>query len=56
MAKRSVKKLRQQQLMEKLNENPFLTDEELAQLFCVSVPTIRFDRAELGVKGIPGAD
>lgn len=50
VAKRSVKKLRQQQLMEKLNEDPFLTDEELAQLFCVSVPTIRFDRAELGVK------
>lgn len=38
------------QLMEKLEENPFLTDEELAALFSVSVPTIRFDRAELGVK------
>ena len=50
MAKRSIKKLRQQQLMEKLEENPFLTDEELAALFSVSVPIIRFDRAELGVK------
>ncbi len=50
MAKKSIKKLRQQQLMDKLEENPFLTDEELAALFSVSVPTIRFDRAELGVK------
>lgn len=50
MAAKGLKKLRQQQLMEKLEENPFLTDEELAKLFCVSVPTIRFDRAELGVK------
>lgn len=50
MAKRGVKKLRQQQLMQRLEENPFLTDEELAQIFSVSVPTIRFDRAELGVK------
>lgn len=33
VAKRSVKKLRQQQLMEKLNENPFLTDEELDSSF-----------------------
>lgn len=36
--------------MKKLEENPFLTDEELAQIFSVSVPTIRFDRAQLGVK------
>lgn len=50
MARHSLKKQRQQQLMEKLEENPFLTDEELAQIFCVSVPTIRFDRAQLGVK------
>lgn len=45
-----MKKQRQQELMKKLEDNPFLTDEELAQIFCVSVPTIRFDRAQLGVK------
>lgn len=50
MASHSVKKRRQAQLMKILDENPFLTDEELAEIFCVSVPTIRFDRAELGVK------
>ena len=50
MAKHSLKKQRQQKLMEKLEENPFLTDEDLANIFCVSVPTIRFDRAQLGVK------
>ncbi|MBE7027096.1 MAG: transcription factor FapR [Ruminococcaceae bacterium] len=50
MAKQSLKKQRQQKLMEKLEENPFLTDEDLANIFCVSVPTIRFDRAQLGVK------
>ena len=50
MAQRGLKKQRQQQLMENLEKNPFLTDEELANIFCVSVPTIRFDRAQLGVK------
>lgn len=50
MATTSIKKQRQQQLMKKLEENPFLTDEELAKIFSVSVPTIRFDRAQLGVK------
>lgn len=30
-----------------LHENPFLTDEDLAQLLGVSIQTIRLDRAEL---------
>ncbi|NPV71196.1 MAG: transcription factor FapR [Firmicutes bacterium] len=37
------------QLKEKLEENPFLTDEELAQAFEVSVQTIRLDRLVLGI-------
>ncbi len=40
---------RQAQLKEKLHHTPFLTDEELATFFAVSVPTIRLDRLELGI-------
>lgn len=40
---------RQQQLKEKLHQTPFITDEELADFFGVSVPTIRLDRLELGI-------
>lgn len=43
------KKNRQQQLMETIKENPFITDEELAQKFLVSVQTIRLDRLELSI-------
>ena len=38
------KKERHEKLVEKLTSDPFLTDEELADLFNVSVPTIRLDR------------
>ncbi|MBD8976085.1 transcription factor FapR [Veillonella magna] len=46
---RIKKQERQQQLREKLNNTPFVTDEELAAFFQVSVPTIRLDRLELGI-------
>ena len=46
---RIKKKERQQLLQEKLNNTPFVTDEELAIFFNVSVPTIRLDRLELGI-------
>ena len=46
---RMKKRDRQLQLQEKLNTTPFLTDEELATFFGVSVPTIRLDRLELGI-------
>ena len=36
-------------MKEKLDENPFLTDEELAETFAVSVQTIRLDRLVLGI-------
>ncbi|OIJ09866.1 fatty acid biosynthesis transcriptional regulator [Anaerobacillus arseniciselenatis] len=43
------KKERQQLLNQKINENPFITDEALAEAFSVSVQTIRLDRLELSI-------
>ncbi len=43
------KKERQSVLVEKIKYDPFLTDEELADIFNVSIPTIRLDRLELGI-------
>lgn len=36
-------------MLEKIKHNPFLKDEDLARECNVSVSTIRFDRAELGI-------
>ncbi|WP_041808247.1 transcription factor FapR [Evansella cellulosilytica] len=44
-----TKKIRQPKLKEKIEENPFITDEALAELFQVSVQTIRLDRLELNI-------
>ncbi len=46
---RAKKKIRQQKLVAKVKEKPFLTDEELAKDLQVSVQTIRLDRLELGI-------
>lgn len=46
---RLPKKHRQQLLSKEIEENPFLTDEELAGKFQVSIQTIRLDRLELGI-------
>lgn len=43
------KKDRQLKLIESLNLDPFMTDEELSELFKVSIQTIRLDRLELGI-------
>lgn len=43
------KRDRQAALREKIRDNPFLSDEELAQLFNVSIQTIRLDRLALGI-------
>lgn len=43
------KKERQQCLQETLKKNPFMTDEQLAKKFSVSVQTIRLDRMELAI-------
>ncbi len=48
-SKRLSKRERQNELKEKLREDPFLTDEELMELFNVSIQTIRLDRLELGI-------
>lgn len=46
---RTKKRLRQSELQNVLDSNPFLTDQELAKKFEVSVQTIRLDRMELGI-------
>ena len=46
---RRSKKERQQLLKQKISENPFVTDEALAEFFHVSVQTIRLDRLELSI-------
>lgn len=46
---RRSKKDRQELLKEKINENPFITDDALADTFRVSVQTIRLDRLELSI-------
>lgn len=46
---RRNKKERQKLLTNTIKENPFITDEELAEKFSVSVQTIRLDRLELSI-------
>ncbi|MEW9667594.1 transcription factor FapR [Ammoniphilus sp. 3BR4] len=46
---RLKKQERQNRLANELQINPFLTDEELAQSFSVSIQTVRLDRMELGI-------
>ncbi|MBM4763967.1 transcription factor FapR [Bacillus sp. B15-48] len=46
---RRTKRERQQLLVETIKENPFVTDEELAEKFSVSIQTIRLDRLELSI-------
>lgn len=43
------KKDRQAKLKEMIEENPFITDEELAEILTVSIQTIRLDRLELSI-------
>ncbi|TKD71693.1 transcription factor FapR [Pseudalkalibacillus hwajinpoensis] len=43
------KKDRQKQLKETIESTPFITDEELADKFKVSIQTIRLDRLELSI-------
>jgi acyl-coenzyme A thioesterase PaaI-like protein len=49
MMLRRTKKERQRLLSETIAENPFVTDEQLATQFQVSVQTIRLDRMELSI-------
>jgi acyl-coenzyme A thioesterase PaaI-like protein len=50
MGKRTQRrKARQAELLQKIEADPFLTDQELADSFGVSVQTIRLDRMQLSV-------
>jgi acyl-coenzyme A thioesterase PaaI-like protein len=49
VATRLPKRIRQKQLLKRLTADPFLTDEDLAKVFGVSVQTVRLDRLELGL-------
>ncbi|WP_460038889.1 transcription factor FapR [Thermaerobacter litoralis] len=49
---RDSRATRQARLLQLLQENPFLTDEELAERFRVSVATIRLDRMRLGIPAV----
>src|SRR5690554_1557071 len=44
-----VKKERHRVLLKRIKDDPFLTDEEIANMLSVSVPTVRLDRLELGI-------
>lgn len=48
-SKRLSKKDRQERLTKEIKENPFITDEELSELFSVSIQTIRLDRLYLNI-------
>ncbi|KJD46988.1 MULTISPECIES: transcription factor FapR [Paenibacillus] len=43
------KRQRQQRLTQLIDENPFVTDQELTRQLKVSIQTIRLDRMELGI-------
>lgn len=46
---RMGKQLRHRRLKAEISANPFVTDRRLADLFSVSIQTIRLDRASLGI-------
>jgi len=48
-SKKLSKKDRQEKLIKEIKENPFITDEELSELFSVSIQTIRLDRLYLNI-------
>ncbi|KGX88484.1 transcription factor FapR [Pontibacillus litoralis] len=43
------KKERQERLQNTIDQTPFITDEELAKMYLVSIQTIRLDRMELAI-------
>ncbi len=49
MEKRLNKEKRQEKIVERITVNPFLSDEQLAKIFKVSIQTIRLDRLEMGI-------
>jgi acyl-coenzyme A thioesterase PaaI-like protein len=51
---RKGKQVRQSRLKKTIEETPFITDEELAKTFDVSIQTIRLDRMELSIPELRG--
>lgn len=49
MTRTALKEQRHEFIKKEIRNNPFLKDEDLAQACNVSVSTIRFDRAKLGI-------
>lgn len=50
MSREGLAKIERQQLLSRyLEGNPFLTDDDMAQLLGVSIQTIRLDRSELNI-------
>ncbi|MDD3656289.1 MAG: transcription factor FapR [Atribacterota bacterium] len=49
MRKNLTKEKRQEKIREKISSNPFLSDEQLAKIFRVSIQTVRLDRLEMGI-------
>lgn len=50
MTRSSLQKTARQQLVEKyINSNPFLTDDDLAEILRVSIQTIRLDRTKMNI-------
>lgn len=49
MEKNLTKEKRQEKVIDKISNNPFLSDEQLAKIFKVSIQTIRLDRLEMGI-------
>ncbi len=48
-AKKLRKKERQEKFLQIIEEDPFITDEELSEMFNVSIQTIRLDRVALNI-------
>ncbi|MGI8315088.1 transcription factor FapR [Halobacillus mangrovi] len=46
---KKTKKVRQEELKKTIEASPFITDEELAKRFGVSIQTIRLDRMEMSI-------
>lgn len=44
-----AKKDRHNRLLDLIKEDPFMTDEDIAEYLDVSIPTVRLDRLELGI-------
>lgn len=49
MGRAEKKRERQERLVREIGRNPFLKDEDMADILQVSIATVRLDRSELGI-------